>query len=238
MSSKMTIKKITLFILIILIPISGIFALEISSKEAEAFLNTGYNRSYGFFGGISAKGYLELENCVLFKAGIALGSSEYKLDINTFLGANYYPFTGNKYLLPLNFSVSYIYNGLPEFKAHTHSILPVVSYSTDRAGISIGSNFRFSSFFGEPAQFESIFSFFLFFNFINMDIFKAGISIGTFNDFEARNMGAYALGINTKININNNWSVLNEYEVLQSGGDGFSTTFYALSIRIGARYSW
>lgn len=218
---------------ILLFCVQAVFGIDLTEKEIEAYLTGEYNRSnYNF--SISTVGGIELNKIYKFRSGISIGKNTDSTDINAFLGGRYSPFSK----LPLSFSLSYIYNGLPELYTHTHSILPFISYNTRRAGISIGSNFRFTSFFGETAQFESILSSFAYFNFINNEVFRIGVSVGNFNEFYAKNMGAYSLGINTVIRLDDNWFIFNEFEFLQSGGDGFSAVFYGFCWRGGARFTW
>jgi len=208
--------------------------INVTEKKIEAYLRGEYNRTYCQYGEISSVGAIELDNRYTLRGGISSGMTAFYKDINTFINTGYSPFLK----LPLNFSVSYIYNGLPEFKAHTHSIMPVVSYNARRAGVSIGSNFRLTSFFGESAIFESILSFYCHFNFINNNALNIGVGCGNFDDFHAKNMGAYSLNLYAAIRPNSCWSIINEIELMQSGGDGLATTFYGFACRAGVKYTW
>jgi hypothetical protein len=231
-------KTLILFLpFIFLFSIQSVYGIDITEKEVEAYLTGEYSRGFIYNGNISAAGGIELNNILKFRGGFSIGKNSGITDLDTFISVRYSPFSG-LYLLPLNFSLSYIYNGLPEYKANTNSILPFISYNTPRAGISIGSNLRFTSFFGETAQFESILSFRAYFNFINDEMLRVGITAGNFNEFYAKNMGAYSLSLNAVIRLNDNWSIINEFEVMQSGGDGFTTTFYGFGWHGGARYTW
>jgi hypothetical protein len=225
--------KVLLFLLVFIFSFYNIHALDVTARDAEAYITAESNRSH-YYADISLTCAIELENMFRLKGGIALGAVPDTAAIGSFINAEYLPFSG----IPLSFSASYIYNGLPGYKAHTHSILPFVSYNTWRAGISLGSNFRFTSFFGENAQFESIFSFSGYFNFINNDSLLLGIGFGNFSDFMAKNIGAYSLSLFADIRLDDRWSIINNMELMQSGGDGFSTTFYGFAWRAGVRFSW
>jgi len=205
-----------------------------SQKEVEALMKGEFNRSYNYYGDISVIGAVELENQYKLKGGIAIGTSASNTDYNTFLNIKYSPFSD----LPISFSASYIHNSLPEYRFRMNSIFPFVSYNTKYAGISVGSSFRFSSFYDEKPHFESIFSFHTYYNYITTDTLIMGVSLGTFNDFMARNMGAYSLCFNAIIFLNNSWSIFNEVEIMQSGGDGLSTIFYGFSWKGGVRFTW
>jgi len=227
-------KVITIFILIFFFGIHNVNALEITEKGIEAYLRMEFNRSFNYYGDISAIGFIELNNRYTFRGGFSLGKAADITDFNTFISARYSPFRN----LPLHFSVSYIYNNLPEYGVHTSTIVPVISFNASRAGISIGSNFRFTSFFKESAQFESILSFYGYFNIINDDILKIGTGLGNFSDFHAENLGAFSLFIYSTIQMNSRWVIVNEFEILQSGIDGFTTAFYGFAWRGGVKFTW
>jgi len=212
----------------------NVFIDNMTDKEIEVYMRSEYNRSNIFYGELSLLGGLEFYNNLRVKGGISIGMTESSTDIHSFFRTNYAPFEK----IPVTFSLIWIYNGIPEYEVHTHSLLPFVTYGSSRAGISAGVNFRFTSFFGEETQFESIFSFNGYVNFLNTDDVQIGLSAGTFGDFYAKNIGAYSLKLNIYMYLDSNWTILNEIELMQSGGDGFSTNFYGFAWRGGARYSW
>ena len=205
--------------------------------NAEAYIKGEFNRGNHNYGEVSLISSIELNSQFNFRFGAAYGRSSHNSDINAFLKAGYNPFL-SKYLWPLGFSVSYIYNGLVDYEVHTHSLLPVISYDNGRYGISLGMNFRFSSFFEESAQFESILSFYVYYNFINNEYFSLRAGAGNFKDFHARNMGAIWLDINAVIRFSDNLSIISEIELMQSGIDGLSSNFYGMSLKAGVRFSW
>ena len=208
--------------------------LEITGKEVEAYYRNEYNRSFNYYGEFSTVGGMELNSLYNIKSGFSIGFSQGITDIKLFTAAGIKPFKE----IPLNFSLTWNYNGLPEYEAHTHTILPVISYNALRAGIAAGISFRFSSFFGEPALFESIFSFSLYFNFINNEPLQIGIRCANYNDFIAGNLGSYSLCLYSKVNISGNWSIINDIEVMQSGSIGLAANFYGIAWRTGAVFTW
>jgi hypothetical protein len=224
-------RKILLFLIFFPAIING---MEITEKEVEAYMGVEFNRSFNYYGDLSAIGAVELDNIILFRGGLSVGKTGADIGLNTFIGAKYYPFQN----FPLHFKLSWIYNGLPEYEAHTHTILPVISFNASRAGISAGLNFRFTSYFSEIAEFETVLSFYAYFNFINSDDLRIGVGAGNFSDFYAKNMGAYSLNLNAAIALNSNWSIVCEFEFMQSGGDGLAANFYGFAWRGGAKYSW
>ena len=210
------------------------FDIDITGKEAGVYFKGEYNRSFYWYGDISIIGAVELNNKFTFKGGFLYGKTNYDTDIKAFTGARFDPWADK----PLNLSLSYIYNGLPEYEVHSHTILPVISYNAKWAGIGVGTSFRFTSFFGEPAVFESLLSFSGYVNFINNEKLRLGISCANFSDFHAGNMGSYSLGLNSVIHINRKWSVINDFELMQSGSTGLSATFYGISWRGGMKFTW
>jgi len=246
-----------LFIFLFLIGVSNVFAQElddnsgqeseyvseepsktsfinITSKEVEGYLKGEYNRAYTYYGEISAIGAVEFNKMVKLRGGLAVGRSVGNTDVGAFINACYSPFTN----IPLNFSLSYINNWLPEYKSHTQTILPLVSFNARIAGVSLGINFRFSSYFDDPAIFESILTFFAYFNIINTSSLKIGAGAGNFNDFYAKNIGAYSLLIYSVLYLDENLSIMNDIEIMQSGGDGLTANFYGFAWRGGVKYSW
>ena len=213
------------------------FVQKISGKEAEAYLRSEYNRSNIFYGELSILAGIEFFDQLKFKGGVSFGGTKDVFEISTLVLVSYSPFKA-RFARPLSFSLAYIYNGMPKYEVNTQSLMPIVTYGTSRAGLSLGMNMRFSSFFGEESQFESRLSFNGYVNFINTESLQIGIGAGTFSDFQAKNLGAYSLKLNVNLNLDSHWKILNEVEVMQSGGDGFSTTFYGFAWRGGARYSW
>ncbi|MDR0503830.1 MAG: hypothetical protein LBH16_10980 [Treponema sp.] len=209
-------------------------AAEITGREIISNTAFEYNRGSGFLGGMSAIGSLELNNMIKFKSGLSVDIVKNAAIIDLFSSAAYSPFKK----IPLNFSFSHIYNGLPEYQAHTNSILQYVSFFNRYAGISIGLNLRFSSYFADRAQFESMLLYYGFFNIVNSDRILIGTGWGNFNDFRANNTGAYSYNIYSTVRINRNWFINNETWFIQSGGDGFASTFYGINWRTGAGFSW
>ncbi|MCL2765384.1 MAG: hypothetical protein FWD40_08930 [Treponema sp.] len=246
----MSVKRLFLFPLVFCFLINSIFASDsepelyedisrifISAKEMEAYLCGEHNRGFNYYGEMSLIGAIELEHRLKLRGGISLGKSAGNTDLNTFINTSYYPFY-SKFLKPLNFCVSYISNSFIEYEVNTHSILPFVSYNAERAGISIGNNLRITSFFGETVIFESIITYYTYFNFISTALLTAGAGFGTFSDFHAKDLSAYSLRLYAIIILDKSFSILNEIEFLQSGGYGLTTVLYGFSWRGGVKYSW
>ena len=225
-----------IIMLVFLISIQEIHALdvEITGKEVEAHLKGEYNRNYYFYGDISAIGAVEMNNRLAVKSGFSIGWAEGITDIKAFSGARF----GLLEKQPLGLGFLWIYNGLPEYEAHSHTLLPVISWNAKYWGITIGPGFRFTSFFNEAAIFEPTLSISVYANFINNEKLRIGVSLANFNDFQAHNFGFYSLCFNSAVRINRAWSILNELELKQSGGDGLTTTFYGIALRGGAKFTW
>jgi len=214
----------------------NIYALNdvITGKNVELFLRGEYDRAYGSNGEISGTGTVELFSLLTIQGGIAVGIASDTADIKTSVSFRYAPFMK----FPLHFSTAYIYNGLPGYEAHSHTIIPVISFNGRRAGVAAGLGFRFTSYFGEAPIFESIFSFSGYFNFINNEKLCIGINVANYNNFVIRNMGAYSSSLYGMVCIRERWMVIGILEFLQSGGTGLSTNFYGISFQGGVRFTW
>lgn len=209
-------------------------ALDITGREIDVLTGAEYTRGFGWEGELSVAGAVRLGGQYALKGGLSAGRAEGVTEIRAFAAASAGLFTN----APVFVELSYKYGVLVEYEAGAHSILPVISYSGRRAGVSAGVNFRFTSFFAGEPQFESILSFNAYFNFINRETLLVAISCGNFGDFYGGNMGAYSLKLNTAVRVNARWRITNEIELLQSGGDGLSTVFYGFAFRGGAKVSW
>jgi len=208
--------------------------IDISEKYLQACYKGEYTRGSNLLNDISITGLIELNHILAFKAGFSAGGKRQDTNINTFVNISYAPFLR----LPFIFSLSWIYNGLLEYEAHSHSLFPYVSYNARYAGISLGFNLRFTSFFGEPSYFESILSLYGYVNFINNGSLRIGIGAGNFNEFHARNLGAYFIDFFASVKINKNFIFVNNIELMQSGGDGLTTTLLGIAFRTGVKFTW
>jgi hypothetical protein len=232
----MSIKIKIIFIFFICICLQNIHALdvEITDKETEILLNADFNRTFNFVGGISGAGKIELNDRLAFKGGVFIGWTENVTNIKFFTNAAFQILADQ----PLEAKLAWVYNGLPEYEAHSHAIAPVVSWNDKYWGISAGFGFRFTSFFGEPALLEYILPLGVYVNFINNEKICAGVSLANFNDFRAGSFITFALTANVSVKINEQWSIVNELEYRHSGGDGLTATFHGITWRGGAKFTW
>ena len=209
-------------------------ALQITGKEVGFDMRIEYNRALGFFEDFSALGSLELNDRYTVRSGLSLGKIEDGIDIKAFMLGRMFPRVGKI----LHLDLAYIYNGLPAYKTHVHTILPLVSFSGRWVGISFGTGFRFTSFFGESALFESMLSISAYVNFINMEELRMGMKLANFRDFYVGNMDSFSPGLYCLIRINEKWSFINDIELLQSGSLALTANFYGIAYRGGIRYTW
>ncbi|MDR0321236.1 MAG: hypothetical protein LBI28_07010 [Treponema sp.] len=230
----MTLKLRIFFSFLLIFSLQNIFALEITEKEIEGYIRGEYNRTFNYYGDISVIGSVALDNLIKFRGGVALGKAEGMTDIAAFTGVGYSPFLK----VPLSFSLYYIYNGIPEFENNIHSILPFISYNAKWAGISVGVNFRFTSFFDEIAQFDSVLTLYVYVNLVVIETLQIGLSAGNFNDFHAKNISAYSLAVNSLIKLDERWTAVIDLELMQTGGGGLSSTLYGIAWRGGVKFSW
>jgi len=225
-----------IYLLVCFVCVHEIHALDIgiTGKAIEARLGGEYSRSYNFYGDISAIGAVELNKRLAIRTGFSTGWAQGITDIKAFTGARF----GLLEKWPLGLGFYWMYNGLPEYKAHSHTLFPCLSWNAKYCGIALGPSFRLTSFFYEQAVFEPILSISVYANFINNEKLRIGAILANFNEFQTRNFSQYSLCVNSTVRINGNWSVLGELEARQSGGDGLSAAFYAVALRTGARLTW
>lgn len=210
------------------------FDMEITGKTIEGYSRKEYNRTSLYYGELSSIGAIALNDRYVFKSGISIGKTAVDTDIKLCNSARFDPFAGK----PLQIAAAYLYTGLPEYRTHAHTILPVIAYNARWAGIGIGTGLRFTSFSGEPALFEAVLSFSGYVNFICKEALRIGIRCANFNDFSAGNMGSYALTLNSAVRLTKNWSIMNDLELMQSGSVALSAGFYGIAWRGGAQFTW
>ena len=222
------------FLFFICLHNSNAQGISITGKSIDAYLNGEYNRTFSYNSNLMIAGEIEINSLFALRSGFSFGSLADNIDLKAFARAGAMPFSQ----IPLEFSLLYIYNGILEYDTHSHTILPAISYNADIAGISIGCNFRFTSFFEESAIFETILSLSAYFNFIKNETLLIGVVISNFNDFQALNLGAHSIKMVSEVYASKNWTILSELEYMQSGSDGLTATFYGFAWKGGARYSW
>ena len=224
------------FIFALLLPWQGLFALnmEITGRELGFSFRAEYNRTFHFSHDYAIFGGIELNNRYAFSTGFAVGKLGDETEIKAFSSGHFTPLVR----LPLNLNFSYVYNGLPGFRMHSHSILTFFSYNWRRAGIALGFNFRYTSFFGEAFLFEPMLVFSVYFNFVNTERFTLGIKCGNFSEFYIGNLSQFSYSLNGTLRLNQNWSLWGELEMAQSGNFIFAATFYKFAYTGGVRFSW
>ncbi|MCL2276289.1 MAG: hypothetical protein FWC21_00180 [Treponema sp.] len=208
--------------------------IHISEANVKTVLGGIYSRGSHFSGEISGIGSIDLNNALGFTAGFSFGRTLVDTEINVIAGVNYSPFK----IFPLSFSARYYYNLFPEYRAQLNSIVPVISFNGRIFGVSLGMNFRFSSHFREPAQFESIVSFYGYLNFINNDRILVGAGAGNLRDFHANNMGAISFNVYAQIPVADNLTIINDIEYSQSGMDGLTATLFKMAFKTGVKILW
>ena len=208
----------------------------ITGKELGFGLRGEYNRTFASCGDFSLLGAIELNDKYTFKGGFAIGNLDDDTEIKAFTSGHIALFS----VIPLYVNLAYNYYGLPEqrYNFHANAALPSVSLNGRWAGITIGVNFRFSSFLDEPSIFEPALAFLGYVNFFNNERLRVALSCANFSDFYMGNMGAYFFKLNADIHITNQWSLLSAIELLQSGGDGLTTAFYGIAYSGGLKFVW
>jgi hypothetical protein len=193
-----------------------------------------FSRVFDFCWDISALGRIKLNGQHTLKAGLALGAIGTAFEIKGFASGEAALPVG----IPLFVSFAYNYNGLPKYEYNVHSMPVLVSLQGKRAGVALGTNFRLSSFFGEPLVFEPVLTASVYVNIITTDVLRLGLKSANFNDFTYGNFGAYFLSLNSVVYLNNNLSLLNELELHQSGSAALASNFYRIIYRGGVMVSW
>ena len=217
-----------------LLPLNLPADIQTAGNEAGFEFRGEYNRATRHSIDVSAFTTMPLNSWYAVGGGIALGETGGSFDIKAFAQNT----IGPLFNWPLYISLSYIYNGLPAWETHSHTLLPLISWKGRWAGIALGPGLRFTNFFGEPPLFEAMLSASVYVNFIDNRKLRIGMGPANFNDFYAGNMGAYALNLNSLVRLTEQWSIINTIELLQSGSVALAQNFYGIAYRGGVQYKW
>jgi hypothetical protein len=224
-------------------------ALEFNEIHTDLTIKPEFHRSFGFCQEFAAEGELVIQNSYGVQGGIALGQTGKEFDLDMFMGSSY--------LLPLPVSLKirllYIYNTIPAYTYRTRTLFPLLSFQGKWGGADLGTILRFTAFDSDPAIFEPILGARVFFNFPAMGLLKLTVGLGNFSVFNAGNLGAYYLSLESKIDINGSrlikglrerWdraplvSLINNLELYQTGSIGLASAFQGFAWRGGFRLSW
>ena len=208
--------------------------IELTGKEAAAYASAGYNRGFSGFGEAAFSGGVELNGQYAFGGGFSFEFAAGITDIKLAAGARVEPIKS----VPFYITLAYMYNGLPQYNAHSQTILPLFAFNADRAGIAIGPGLRFTSYFKDKAVFDSMFNFSAYINFLIKEKLRMGICFANIDEWSVKNMGFYSLAVKSTWKINENWSLINDIILLQSGSVALSANFYGIAWRGGAKFTW
>lgn len=223
-----------IFLLTVIIPLHGI---ELSGAEFGLGFHPEYTRSFHYSWDFFAFGRLELNDSFFLGAGIAAGKTWDVFDIDAYAFTEFaFPFF-RKYL-PVNVKFSYIYNGLPAYQTHIHTLLPVFSVNWRWLGFSAGETLRFTCFGGGPAIFEPILAYSVYVSPFNSPGADIRISLANFDDFTANNLGSYFFALNSRFAVGSFVSISSELKVAVSGNVGRITSVYGISVKQGIVFRW
>ncbi|MFP3042139.1 hypothetical protein LQZ19_10020 [Treponema primitia] len=220
--------KIVLLLCLFFIKNAYGFDISITRAELGFGIIPEYNRSFYYSWDIMTTGSVEFNKNFILGSGVSMGQVEDIFDINTYINAEYgFPFF--RPYVPMVLKIAYIYNGLPEYETHIHTLLPTFSFKWRYFGGSIGSTLRFTTFDKNPAIFEPIIAYSAYLNFYNTDDAVIGIGLSNYDDFNAANLGSYSFNLNNRIRITNLISLSNVVEIAMSGNVGHIVSVYGIS---------
>ncbi|GHV79326.1 hypothetical protein AGMMS49944_11170 [Spirochaetia bacterium] len=223
-----------LAVLLLLTPALYGLNISITGKEAGIELTPEYNRTYYGCMTFAGSAALELNGRYTTRGSFSVLAAGKAYEVNTAAGFRMKLLRN----LPLYVYLSYIFNTIPDYETHSHTILPLIGFRGKYAGITLGHNFRFTVFFDEPAIFEPILAAEAYVNFYNTEKFRIGLRAANFNDLAAGNFGAYYLSLNSTLGITRWLSLRNDMEFYQTGSVGLSANFYGMAYKAGVVFKW
>jgi hypothetical protein len=221
-------------VLLFLTPALYGLGISITGGEAGVELVPEYNRTYYGCLTFSAAGSLEFNERLTIRGGFSLWNASSAYEVDAAAGLKVQLILN----LPLYVYFSYLFNTLPDYDTLSHTMLPLLGFRGKYAGIALGTNLRYSSFFDEPAIFEPSLAFEGYVNFYNTEKFRIGLRGANFNDFIAGNFGAYYLSLNSTMGIVGSLFLISSLDLYQTGSAGLSSEFYGIGYKIGVVYKW
>jgi hypothetical protein len=231
-------QKMLVFLVVFFVFLSNLygFDINITGKELGFDVKPEFNRVFYYCYDFSFFGSLEFNEKLNLGGGIALGQIGKAFDIDLFGRAELklpLPIS-----LPLSVNLLGMYNGIPDYLTHVHTVLPFLSLKGKWAGASVGMTLRSTLFDNEPVIFESILAFSAFVNFLQTDRIRIGLECANFDNFLAGNMGSYFLNLNSLIHLTKGISLINEIRIEQTGSVGLNSNFYGIAYRGGVVCRW
>jgi hypothetical protein len=210
------------------------FNVDITEKQLAFEFRAKYDRVFLNYADMAAHGSVTLNDRFSIKSGIALELPE-NLPIISFFINHEIALPAS---IPLYLTIAYAANRMPEYHTAVRSIAPLVSLNGRRAGISVGSTLRFTSFYSERAIFEAVFAFSTYVNFYYSDKIKLGMRWASFDNYLYGNMGSYFVTFYSLITLPTKVSFINEIEIHQTGSIALTANFYGISYKGGILFQW
>jgi hypothetical protein len=207
---------------------------RITGAELGGYFRPEYNRAFYFCEDVSVLAAVEINSRYAARGGIALGNTGSEFAIKAFAGGQIALFAK----FPLYLELHYAFDSIPGYETSSHIITPRLSLNGKRAGFSLGTAFRFTRFFDDPAIMEPVLSLSVYVFFYDRGKLRFGMRCANFDDFTAGNLGAYSLSLNSLIRLTGRISLINEICLLQSGSIALASNFYGVAWRGGITFTW
>jgi hypothetical protein len=211
------------------------FDLTVSRGSLDLKLRGEYNRSFRFCYGFQAEGGLELNGRYTIQGGLSSGNLDDEIETSAFMG--------QKYLLPfswvsLGINFRYIYNGIPGYGYDSHSFLPFWSVEGKYGGLFLGNILRYTVYRNSPAVIEPVLAYYAYINIINAEKIRLRMGMANFSPFMVGNLGSYYFTLENLVRLTGQVSLVNEFNVYQTGSIGLSSVLYGVTLRGGVRLRW
>ena len=232
---SMSAGALPVFLLLAAFPLYG--AGPDSATELGIGFHPEYTRSFHYAWDFFVFGRLQLPGNFTAGGGVAAGKIRDIVDVDAYAFAEYAVPFWEKYF-PARIQFRYIYNGLPAYKTHVHTLLPLFSVNWRRFGFSLGETLRFTRFDGAPVSFEPILSYALYGILYTGPGAHIRLGIANGDDFTANNIGSWFVALRSRFAIGPAVFVISEVKVDISGNVRDLTSVYGISVREGIVFSW
>lgn len=205
-------------------------------SEIDAFFSFERNKSLPNSWSMSVLGMTEIQNLLTIRGGVSFGLED-SLGLEDSFNFDAFALAGIQLPLPhsLSLNTSYIFNDYPAYDTAIHSLIPFLKTDLWRFELTFGYCFRFLFFNQDFIISEQSLAYRIIFHVI--DAAKGNLSIyaANFSDFMCGNSLAYYFGLTGELSISSRVSFIGSLEILQTGVDGLTASFYGTVIHGGIR---
>ncbi|MDR1908739.1 MAG: hypothetical protein LBQ35_02365 [Spirochaetaceae bacterium] len=213
------------------------FALSPVELEFGAGTAQNHNRGFYYFWSVNSFFSAEFDESLMLYCAATLGQRAGIFDLGSTLSVEYgLPFL--RPYVPLFLKSAYLYQGLPAWETHIHTLISTAALKWKRAGFSLGYTLRWTNFTTGPVLFEPVIAYMAYLTFFKAGDTVIGARISNFGDSYADNLASFHVALDNEFELGKRIRITCGFEVLLSGNVGHIVSVYGVSFREGIIFKW